>query len=193
MAENESLDLFKTRRWQRVYDAILKGRSASQLASLTYSCLRQTISALQKRILPNGPPQVVLDDLFDAVGDRIKMRELVRLHKGHDFAVLFHDSAICALTRENASESFLNAICDKYFDQIALLAIQNDHTQRFPRIRNQIEQAKAIMRPELENLAKQLAANPSKRLRRSRKVESVAIDTHSLLGESLLGLKRDCK
>ena len=63
MAENESLDLGRMRRWQRVYRAIGDGQSVEQTTDLAETCLRQTINAIRKPVDRGGPPQVPHGDL----------------------------------------------------------------------------------------------------------------------------------
>lgn len=190
MAENESLDLGKARRWLRVLRALVDGKSASQIASLASVCLRQTVNALRKPAIEGGPPQVPLADLLNAIGNPCEVERIVRQCHGHDFAYLFQDSTLNTLSREVASENFLSAICEKYCDQIEMQAVHADGQQMFARVRSQLDQVQAHLRPEINRIAQQLATNPSRSLRRPRSCDANEISTQSVLGESLLGIKR---
>jgi hypothetical protein len=193
MAENESLDLARTRRWQRVYRAIVGGQSAEQIADLAEVCLRQTINAIHKPVDRGGPPQVPLGDLLNALECGPKeVERIVQDCKGHDFARLFQNSGLDTPCREVAAENFLLAIYDKYSDQIAMQCVQ-DGRYTFARVRLKLDQIQSTLRPGIRQLAHQLAANPNRPLRRSKssKTETITstINTESVLSESLLGLR----
>jgi hypothetical protein len=192
MAENESLDLGKARRWHRVFRAVVDGRSAGQIASLASVCLRQTVNALRKPAFGSGPPQVPIADLLNAVGDPCEVERLVRRCQGHDFAHLFRDSTLNTESREVAAENFLSAICEKFCDQIVMKAVQADGQHTFTRERSLLEQVQAQLGTDIKRIAQQLATNPNQILRRPRSVDAkeTAINTQSILGESLLGIKR---
>lgn len=192
MAENESLDLGRARRWLRVLRAVLEGKPPDQIAVLAGACLRQTIKVLRKPV-KGGPPQLPLTDLLNAIGnDPCAVERIVKQCQGHDFAYLFHDSTFDAQSREAAAESFVTAIREKYFDQIEIQAVKADGQHTFTRIRSQLDQVHAHLRLEIKQIAQQLAANPSHSLRRPRSngESEIVINTQSVLGESLLGLKR---
>ncbi len=167
MAENESLDLGKSPRWRRVLRAVLDDKPADEVVASVSECLRLSVNALHSPASGYGSPQVPLADLFDAIGDPREVDRLVRRCSGHDYAQLFRDSTVDAKTREAASESFLNAICEKFFGQIEMEAVK----------------------PDLERFAQQLAANPGSLLRRSRRSgrSGTAVNTETVLNESLLG------
>ncbi len=193
MAENESLDLGKSRRWRRVLDAVVDGKSAEQIASVAAESLRKTVNALHKPVFDRSSPQVPLADMLNAVlHDPCEVDRIVRRCHGHDFAYLFHDSTLGAESREDAAKKFLSAICEKYFDKIELQVVKADGQHTVGRVRSQLDQVQAHLRSDIKRFAQKLAANPNRILRRPW-VSSAAkaiINTPSILKESLLGIKR---
>ncbi len=193
MAENESLDLGKARRWCRVLNALVDGKPAGQIASLAAVCLRQTVNALRKPVVKDGPPQLPLADMLNAVVHNPReVERIVRRCHGHDFAHLFHDSTHGAGSREVAAESFLSTICEKYCDQIEIQAVKADGQHTFARVRSQLDQVQAHLRSDVKRFSQQLAADPNRTLRRTKSSSAAeaAINTQSILKESLLGIKR---
>lgn len=187
MAENESLDLGKSLRWRRVLRAMLDDRPAEEIATLVAVCLRQSVKALRE---PAGGryPQVPLADLLDAAGDPREVDRIVRRCNGHDFVRLFRDSAAYAKTREEALVRYLGGMMEKFFDQIEYRAVQSGRCT-FPDVRSRLDQVKALVKPDVERIARQLAANPKSSMPRSRSGagSGTAINTESVLSESLLG------
>ena len=188
MAENEYLDIGRSHRWRRVYDAVRDGRPIDQIVRLFGACLRKVIQALRKPLFEGGPPQVPLGDLLNAFErgpgalDRV-----VRECRGHDFALLFRDAVYGATSRGEAMEQFLSAVCEKICDQIEHKTACPDGQRTFGRIRSTLDQVEEGLKPEISRLAGRLAANPESRLR--PKGEHVSVpDTRSTLNESLLGL-----
>lgn len=191
MAENESLDLGRSRRWRRVYIAVQDDKSAAQIAQLVISCLKLTIKALRKPAYDGGPAQMPLSDLLNAVGNPYELEQIVRQSHGHDFARLFRDSTIGVISREVATERFLSAIDEKFFDQIEMRAVQTDGKFTFLRLRSKFNEVQNLIQPEVKHIAQQLVANPNSSLPRRRSSVISEIDTQSMLGESLLGLSND--
>lgn len=194
MAENESLDLGKSRRWQRVYHAIRDGYRADQVAGLARICLQRTINAIGKPIFKDGPPQVPLADLLGKLEhDPRGIDEIVRKCNGHDYARLFRDAALGAETREEGLKKFMFAICDKFFDQVAMQSVTPDGKNTFHQVRSVLNQTRKCLEPEVTRMSQQLSVNPDKPLRSrafSSEKNTVSIDTKSILKESLLGLRQ---
>lgn len=192
MAENESLDLRKARRWQRMLGAIKEGQSVGQIASLASVCLRKTINALRKPAFGVGPAQVPICDLINAVGDRCAIERIVRRCGCHDFALLFRDSSLNASTSQGVVENWLSGICEKYCDQMALQIVRPGSQYTFSQERSILEQVQSQLKPDIKLIAQQLVSNPNKTLRRSRAIDvnEKTINTESILKESLLGIKR---
>ena len=193
MAENESLDLGKSRRWRRVLDAVVDGKSAEQIASRAAESLRKTINALHKPVFGGSSPQVPLADMFNAFEQgHYAVERIVRQCRGHDFALLFRDSTFGAESREAVATNFLSVICEKFFDQIEMHTVKADGQHTVGRVRSQLDQVQAHLRSDLKRFAQQLAANPNRKLRRpwANTATEAIINTPSILKESLLGIKR---
>ena len=189
MAENEELDLGKSRRWRRVLSAVLDDKPAEEIAPAAVESLMRNVKALRKPAFWGRSPQVPLADLLDAVGgDPHEIDRIVRRCNGHDFVRLFRDSAAYAKTREEALVRYLGGMMEKFFDQIEYRAVQSGHCT-FPDVRSRLDQVKVLVKPDVERIARQLAANPNSSMPRSRSVagSGTAINTESVLSESLLG------
>ena len=189
MAENEELDLGKSLRWRRVLNAVLDDKPADEIAALVVVCLRLSVNALRRPVFGGCSPQVPLADLLDAIGTPCEVDRIVRGCGRHDYAQLFRDSTVDAKTRREGSESFLDGICEKCFDQIKMKTVQTDGYHTFPHVRSRLDEVKALIKPDVKRIAQQLAANPSASLRRPRSSgrSGTGINTQSVLSESLLG------
>ncbi len=189
MAENEYLDISRSHRWHRVYDAVRDDEPVDQIVDLAEISLRETIRALHKPLFPGGPPQVPLGDLLSAVEDGPgALDRVVRRCRGHDFALLFRDASRGATSRKEAREQFLSAVCEKICDQIEHKIVCPDGQRTFGRIRATLDQVTQGLGPEISRLAGQLAADPESKLVRSRGRRSPVPDTRAILKESLLGV-----
>lgn len=182
------MDLGNSPRWRRVLNVVLDDKSAEEIAPVVVESLRLNLKALRKPIWGHSP-QVPLADLLDAVeGDPRVIDQIVRQCKGHDFVRLFRDSAAYAKTREEALVRYLGGMIEKFFDQIEYRAVQRGHCT-FPDVRSRLYQVKVLVKPDIERIARQLAANPNSSIPRPRSGagSGTAINTETVLNESLLG------
>jgi hypothetical protein len=189
MAENEYLDIGKSHRWRRVYDAVRDERPIDQIICLFGVCLRKAIKVIREPLFEGGPPQIPLGDLLNAFerGPEAVDR-VVRRCRGHDFAVLFQDAIYGATSRKEAMEQFFSAVCEKICDQIEHKIACPDGQRTFGRIRSTLDKVEEGLKPEISRLAGQLAADPGSRLTRPKSEHVLVADTRSILSESLLGL-----
>ena len=112
MAENESLDLFKSRRWQTVLQLVLRRELSQVTANKARQCLHRTIRAVMKQI----PLEALLSAACDAPH---VLPEIIRQCKqGRDYARQFQDVAEAGAGREAILENYLWSVCDRFFDQI---------------------------------------------------------------------------
>ena len=194
MAENESLDLGRSRRWQRVCRAIAEGEQSHNVAALVARSLRKTVNGIRKPIYKDGLAQIPLRELVDTIERNHEgIDQIVRECEGHDYAHLFKSSTVGVYTRVDALEKYLSAICDKFFDQISMHCVKCDGKSTFGEMRSKLNQVRDHLRPDITRMAQQLSANPDKPLRpKALSIEKsiVSVDTKSILNESLLGLKR---
>jgi hypothetical protein len=196
MAENEFLDLARSRRWQRVYRGVVEGRPSDQIAPLVAICLRQTINSIRKPSFAEGSPQVPLGDLLEAWehGPEAVEQMVRKKCRGHDYARLFGEATLDTATPKEALVGFTSAICEKFFDQIAVRGAKGDGGNTFAQVRSKLNQIREYLTPEICEIAHQLSTDPGKQLRRPRPArtdaKAISLDTPSILNESLLGLQQ---
>jgi hypothetical protein len=189
MAENEYLDIGRSHRWHRVYDAVRDDRPVDQIIDLFEITLRKVIRGLREPLFAGGPPQVPLGDLLNAVGDEpAALDRIVRGCRGHDFAVLFRDASCGATSRREAMDQFLSAVVDKISDQIEHKIVCPDGQRTFGHVHFTLSQVAEGLKPRVSRLAEQLAADPQSRLTGPRGKRILVPDTRSILRQSLLGV-----
>jgi len=189
MAESEYLDISKTHRWHRVYDAVRDGRPIDQIIDLSELSLRKVIKNLRTPLYIEGPPQVPLGDLLDAFEHGLgALDNIVRQCHGHDYAVLFRDASCGATSRREAMEQFLSAVFERISDQIEHKIVCPNGQRTFGRVHSTLNQVAEGLKPRISRLAGQLAADPESRLTRPRGSRVPVADTSSILGQSLLGV-----
>ena len=189
MAENEYLDISRSHRWHRVYDAVRDGKPIDQIIDLTGISLRKVLRNLRKPFYVGGPPQVPLGDLLNAFEHGPgPLDEIVRRCRGHDFAALFRDASCGATSRREAMEQFLSAVFQRISDQIEHKIVCPDGQRTFGRIRSTLDQVAEGLKPEIGRLAEELAADPESRLTRPTGKRFLVPDTRTILRQSLLGV-----
>jgi hypothetical protein len=189
MAENEYLDISRSHRWHRVYDAVRDDKPIYQIIDLCGISLRKVIKNLRKPLYVGGPPQVPLGDFLNAFEHGPgALDDTVRRCRGHDFAALFRDASCGATSRREAVEQFLSAVLERISDQIEHRIVCPDGQRTFGRIRSTLDQVQEGLKPEIGRLAEQLAADPEGRLTRPRGERILVPDTRSILRQSLLGV-----
>jgi hypothetical protein len=75
MAENESLDLADSRRWQSVYHCVRQEKSSKEVGSRVARCLCRGLRVAIKQFAKEG---VSIKDLLAARHDPIALRRLVK-------------------------------------------------------------------------------------------------------------------
>ena len=187
MAENKYLDIDKSLRWRRVYDAVRNESSIDRIVRLSGACLRKAMNAIREPLFEGGPPQIPLSDLFEAFEHGPEaLARVVRRCRGHDYACLFQDAIHGATSRGEAMEQFLSAVYEKIRDQVEHRIACPDGQHTFGRIRLILDQVEVGLKPEISRIARQLASDPRSRLRRPKGEDALVADTKSILNESLL-------
>src|SRR5687767_12856298 len=112
MAESESLNLGRARRWQTVVQAVVDGASTKDLTELARKCLYRTLQAVRK--------QVPFDALLNAACNcPDTLPDLIRgCRLGRDYAQLFQQVASEGASREEILLAYQEAVCTNFFDQI---------------------------------------------------------------------------
>jgi len=186
MAENESLDLGKSPRWQSVYRAVMDGEPSESVAQKTRACLCRTVRAL-KELIP-------FDRLLSAASNPETLLDLARqCGKGRDFALLFHDIAVAEnrMNKEGLLRTFFATICDRYLGQIEARAFPSERWTNLSDLRCHLAEVREfeLLTGEIDRFAHKLAENPDCRPRMRRR-DNGSSATHDLLNESLLGVPR---
>jgi hypothetical protein len=91
MAENESLDLANSRRWQSAHHSVRQGKSSQEVAGKVERSLYGGLRAAFKEFAKKG---VSLKDFLAARRDPHALHELVKKMRGHDYAQLFEETAL---------------------------------------------------------------------------------------------------
>lgn len=182
MAENETLDLWDRHsgRWQQLLKKIESNEPAGQIAYDAVQCLRKTFQNLAE-LLP-------VEQLLDAAKHgRAEMREVVRrCHKGRDYAELFAQQAAIPTDPVQIIEGFAHAIVDRFFDQIELKVVGDDHWPNMTRFRTMRENVRTLMRNDVARLARKVADHPSEKPRMpARSADQKEKDQRDLLILSL--------
>src|SRR5947209_6125968 len=112
MAESESLNVGRARRWQPVLQAAGNGASVDALTVMARRCLYRTIRAVRK--------QIPLNDLLNAAcNNPSTLPDLIRgCKQGRDYARLFQRVACPGASREQVLIAYQEAVCTNFLDQI---------------------------------------------------------------------------
>jgi len=184
MAENESLDLGKTPRWQRVHHALLNGETSEQVAVIAQESLYRTLQAV-KKLIP-------FDQLLSAAcNESDVLLDLIRqCGKGHEFARLFQEVADKGRGREGVLQDYLGTICDRFLEQIAPHLFPSERWHSIAELRLRLSEVRELLKDDIDRIAHKLAENPEWRPRMppSHNGSGSKKSTHALLNESLLGV-----
>ena len=182
MAENESLVLGKSARWQRVLRAVRDGEPSEEVARKACTSLRRTIQELRK-LLP-------FKEFVNSWNDPIALAELVRhCSKGRELANLFQMVARSGTTTtEETLRAFFGSICDRYLRQIGDNWSPTEQWTNLSDLEQRLSQIREMTEPEVARYARKTAENPDwqPRTRRSRSSSS---PTEELMEESLLPIQ----
>ncbi len=189
MAENESLDLGKSKRWRAVHQVVLDGLPTPRAARRALRSLFGTIRAVQKQFKEHG---VTLDQFLEAAqaGDRNTLSVLTKQCKGHDFARLFLEVAESGIGRESLVEEYAWAVCDKFLDQIEYGVASVKQRRWLPDIHRYLDEVRGLMEEDVHRLAGKLAEDADwlPKMRPGKAANGMADETAEKLGESLLAL-----
>jgi hypothetical protein len=183
MAESESLNLGRARRWQTVLRAAGDGASTEDLTMFARRCLYRTLSAVKK--------QIPLNDLVNAACQCPEaLPELIRSCKmGRDYARLFQRVACPGASREEVLIAFQEAICTNFLDQIrGRLVGAQAVNESAVELRERLDGVKVALAGDIRRIASSLAANPEGKVTMppGRRKRSRTDQARELLGEDLL-------
>ena len=193
MAENESLDLRLPggQRWIHVLDAVKKKQSPEEVA---HKASRKLPSALRKAFKEFAELGVSFADFADNRHDAKALARLVRKCQGHEYAHLFAETAAADanLDSRHMLHSFLNGIVDRVADQITQDVAGSEKWPDFVSIHDLFSKVRICLEPDLQRIAKKLAADPtwSPTILRRKQTEEAINPTEELLSMSLLGITK---
>jgi len=184
IAENESLELVKAPRWQRVHRAVMVNESIESVAQEAVISLYRTVRVIRK-LIP-------FDQLLTAAcNDPDALPALIhRCDKGREFAHLFQFVAEKGKIREDLLQAYFETVCDRFLDQIEANSFPSERWTNLPDLRCHFAQVRVILRDDIKRIAHKLADNSDwlPRVRPNRKGSS---STQALLDESLLRVPRE--
>ncbi len=161
MAENEYLDVTKSRRWQAVVQAIRDGLDTDGVFWRFRRCLYKTVQQFCK--------ELPFAELIESVDDPKRLADLAdRLEGGHDVKGLLLFAAEEASGPVNVIEDFLNLSVDGILHDIPYYVAQTDPSINLSGLRNEMRTVRNEMSPDIRHIAEKLANNPSGPLRRPR-------------------------
>jgi hypothetical protein len=164
MAENESLNLGRSRRWQTVLQKVGQGGTTDEIATDARRCLYRTLKAVRKQI----PFGALLDA---ACKDADALPDLIReCRQGRDYARLFQHVACEGASREEVLQDYQRALCDNFFDQIRGRVARSPTGEPSPAvIRERLNDVKETLGADFKCIASKLAENPEAKINMPRR------------------------
>jgi hypothetical protein len=157
MAENERLDVLKNPRWLRVMRFIASGPQAEIPRRLTEAMYR-TLRSVGK--------QVPLEDLLRAAASRNASLSGAVSRCRHDFAEMLERVAAepVADGGPTVSERYVEAVLDRYLDQIAVRLVGGEAFPTFDDFCRQASAWKTQIRPSLRRLTSDVETGQAPRV-----------------------------
>lgn len=179
MAENERLDVLKNPRWLQVMRFIASNPRAGDVPRKLTEAMYQTLKTVRK--------QIPLQELLRAAERRDPALFAAVAHRRHDFAEMIERVAGEAHidTASTIAERYVEAVCDRYLDQIALRLVGEEPFPTFDSFCAQANEWKAQIRPALKRLAANLESGQALRVP-PQPAATRAAEREELLNVSLL-------
>ena len=158
MAENERLDVLKNPRWLRVMRYIASNPQESDIARRLTEAMYRTLRSVGK--------QIPLEDILKAAASgRPGFSAEVALYH-HDFAEMIELVAAgpAADGAPTIAERFVDAIFDRYLDQIGLKLVGEGPFPTFDIFCTQVNEWKLQIKPALKQLASKLESGQAPRV-----------------------------
>jgi hypothetical protein len=158
MAENERLDVLKNPRWLRVMRFIASGPQEADVA--------RRLAEAMYRTLRNVGKQIPLEELLKAAATRQPDFPDAIAQCRHDFAEMIERVAADSPADAAASiaERYVDAVLDRYLDQIGLRLVGQEPFPTFDSFCAQANEWKARIRPALKRLASNLESGQTPRV-----------------------------
>src|SRR5713226_3927352 len=137
MAENERLDVLKNPRWLRVMRFIAAGPKEGEIPRRLTEAMYQTLRSVGK--------QIPLQELLRAAAVRDPALSAAVAQCRHDFAEMVERVAAEPAVdgAPTVSEQFVDAVLDRYLDQIAIRLVGGDAFPTFDSFCTQANEWKA--------------------------------------------------
>lgn len=158
MAENERLDVLKNPRWLRVMRFIASGQQEGEIPRRLTEAMYRTLRSVGK--------QIPLEDLLNAAANRDAGLPAAASQCRHDFAEMLERVA-AEPTVDGAptvSERYVDAVLDRYLDQIAIRLVGGDAFPTFDSFCAQANEWKSRIKPALKRLASKLESGQAPRV-----------------------------
>lgn len=171
-SENEELDVTKDTRWKNFIN-MLRGRTMLRDPDVVREFDFRLVRTLQRVFRLLKVPELITACLND---DQMAVTELLREHhrqrdRAAPYAQLIRYVCLPGMTYPDAISEFVHGVCDRILDQAAVKAFPSDN---FPTV-DEFGDARARwvrdMEPRLEQIARQLARDPTK-LRAARRPDT---------------------
>lgn len=188
MAENETLHLGdkRNRRWRHLCDGVLKGGAAEDTAERAVRCVTSVMKNILRFDPVRGGPEYPFVDLLVAMEKGpSEVAEVLARCGGHEYAHLLAEEAGGA-DRESVLNRHFGRVVGNFMDQIGLEAVP-ERFKSFPEFQAFRAEVERQAAPQLRDLAKQIAANPTRPPRRAAQTKGERDAAHvTILTESLL-------
>lgn len=159
MAENESLDIDKSRRMKKVFDAFRTGTSCQEVAAELGRAITRGLRKALKQFREKG---VTLAELLNSRHNPQALRAWLRQVQGHDYARLFVEAAVTSgPTERDCVAGWIDAILDKVTDQICHRVAGSDHYPTFEETQAFTGEVRNELNPAVERLIKNLVNDPN--------------------------------
>jgi hypothetical protein len=182
MAESESLNLDRARRWQPVLQASGDGASADDLTALARRCLYRTLQAVRKQV----PFEALLDA---ACNNPDTLPDLIRgCNLGRDYARLFQRVADKGASREEVHVAYQREVCSNFLNQIhSRIACRRAFEEPPAETRKRLDAVRDNLDGDYRRIASNLAADPQWKIAMPRSPRRSRVEqAQELLGQSLL-------
>ena len=179
MAENERLDVLKNPRWLRVMRFIASGPKDGEIPRRLTEAIYRTLRSVGK--------QIPLEDLLRAAANRDAGLPAAVSQCRHDFAEMLERVSAEATVdgASTISERYVDAVLDRYLDQIAIRLVGGDAFPTFDSFCAQANEWKSRIKPALKRLASKLESGQAPRVPAQPAATRTA-DREELLELSLL-------
>ena len=179
MAENERLDVLKNPRWLRVMRFIASAPQEGEIPRRLTEAMYRTLRSVGK--------QIPLQELLRAADIRDPALSAAVAECRHDFAEMVERVAAEPAVdgTPTVSERYVDAVLDRYLDQIAIRLVGGDAFPTFDSFCAQASDWKARIKPALKRLASKLESGQAPRVP-PQPAATRAAEREELLALSLL-------